>query len=113
MIKFKERRLINKYMIRHVFKSGKKNSQPGLSVFVANPISTYGDLRMGFIVRKKTGNAVLRNKLKRIFRSEFQKLLPSIKKPIWILVDVPPRPLENTLKTLRESVNTVLALYTR
>jgi ribonuclease P protein component len=45
-----------------------------------------GKIRLGIIASKKLGNAVTRNRIKRIFREAIKKIAGNIKEPIEIVV---------------------------
>ena len=44
--------------------------------------------RLGFIIRKKVGNACMRNSIRRTLRQCFVQALPSIQEGTWIIFDV-------------------------
>ena len=44
--------------------------------------------RIGFIIRKKVGDAPMRNSIRRTLRNSFQKVLPILKTGTWIVFDV-------------------------
>lgn len=60
---------------------GKKVSA-GLLSFKHIP-SPDGSVRLAFIIRKKCGNAVFRNRVRRILRHEFYDRLDQVVEPIW------------------------------
>ena len=51
---------------------------PGFVLQVRNRADQDPDVRIGFTVTKKIGNAVVRNRMKRRFRSLARELLPSL-----------------------------------
>ena len=51
---------------------------PGFVLQVRNRADADPSLRVGFTVTKKIGNAVVRNRMKRRFRSLARELLPSL-----------------------------------
>lgn len=57
--------------------------------------------RLGFIVRKKTGNAVLRNSIRRVLREVFRARLERMPKPTWFVFDVLPQASGISKRTLR------------
>ncbi len=62
-----------------------------------------GDMpRLGFIVRKKTGNAVLRNGMRRILREVFRHRLGQMQTPAWFIFDVAPQANTLTRQALRQ-----------
>ena len=62
-----------------------------------------GFCRFCFLAKKKNGNAVYRNKCRRILRPLFFGMVPNIKKPVWAMVVVTVRQQELTSEKLRES----------
>lgn len=44
--------------------------------------------RIGFIIRKKVGNAPMRNSIRRTLRCSFQQALPRFQEGIWVIFDV-------------------------
>jgi ribonuclease P protein component len=44
--------------------------------------------RVGFIIRKKAGNAPMRNSIRRTLRSSFQEILPAFAEGTWLIFDV-------------------------
>ena len=51
---------------------------PGFVLQVRDRADERPDIRVGFTVTKKIGNAVVRNRMKRRFRSLARELLPSL-----------------------------------
>lgn len=47
-----------------------------------------GASRVGFIVRKRTGVAPLRNAMRRVLREIFRVRAPSFARPAWVIFDV-------------------------
>ena len=62
-----------------------------------------GFCRFCFLAKKKNGNAVYRNKCRRILRPLFFGMVPNIKKPVWAMVVVTVGQQELTSEKLRES----------
>ncbi|MCQ2060814.1 MAG: ribonuclease P protein component [Fibrobacter sp.] len=62
-----------------------------------------GFCRFCFVARKKNGNAVYRNKCRRVLRPLFFSQVPEIKKPVWAMVFVNDDSKEMTPERLRES----------
>jgi len=44
--------------------------------------------RVGFIIRKKTGKACLRNSIRRTLRRSFQEALSNLREGTWLVFDV-------------------------
>ena len=76
MYKFpKEKKLLKAREFRRVLDSGKKFILPEMVVFSEK--NSLNSNRMGLIVTKKIGNAVVRNKIKRHLREVFRQNNPS------------------------------------
>lgn len=85
-VPLKERRLHKPYMYKTVFEGGKVFRSPPITLryFQADQ-----DLsRVGFIIRKRAGKAVLRNSIRRTLRRSFQEALPSLREGAWLVFDV-------------------------
>lgn len=67
------------------------------------PISS--GIRVGFNIRKKTGKAVLRNRLRRLLRAVFQENLPRLQpqQSLHLVLEVAPVPLAIGLAEVRAS----------
>ncbi|MCY7270702.1 MAG: ribonuclease P protein component [Sphingomonas bacterium] len=57
---------------------GRRFAMPGFVLQVRDRCDSDPTLRIGFTVTKKIGNAVVRNRMKRRFRSLARELLPSL-----------------------------------
>jgi len=62
-----------------------------------------GFCRFCFLAKKKNGNAVYRNKCRRILRPLFFGMVPNIQKPVWAMVVVTVGQQELTSEKLHES----------
>ena len=62
-----------------------------------------GFCRFCFLAKKKNGNAVYRNKCRRVLRPLFYAMVPKIGKPVWAMVVVTDSSVEMTPLRLRES----------
>lgn len=62
-----------------------------------------GFCRFCFLAKKKNGNAVYRNKCRRILRPLFFGKVPSIQKPVWAMIIVSDNAQEMTSERLRDS----------
>jgi len=73
-------------MYKKVFEAGK--------VFRSQPLTLRYCLadeecsRIGFIIRKKVGNAPMRNSIRRTLRCSFQQALPRFQEGTWVVFDV-------------------------
>ncbi|EPZ46332.1 MULTISPECIES: ribonuclease P protein component [Alicyclobacillus] len=70
---------------RRVFRRGKSFATPRLVLYYCdNRLSSF---RVGFSISKKVGNAVVRNRVKRVLRAGFQSLVPELSdKPIDMVI---------------------------
>ncbi len=57
--------------------------------------------RIGFVIRKRTGNAPLRNAMRRVLRELFREMSPSFPQPVWIVFDVADKASEITRAEFR------------
>jgi len=57
----------------------------GSIVFKSLP-SPDGSVRLAFVVRKKCGNAVFRNKVRRILRHQLYAAFPAVTEPRWCML---------------------------
>lgn len=82
----KSRRLHKPYMYKKVFEGGKalRGSPLTLRYLRADQDCS----RVGFIIRKKAGDAPMRNSIRRTLRRSFQELLPEIGEGAWMIFDV-------------------------
>lgn len=85
-IPLKLRRLHSPYMYKKVFEAGKtlRASPLTLRWFKADQDCS----RVGFIIRKKSGDAPFRNSIRRTLRRSFQEALPSLVEGLWLVFDV-------------------------
>lgn len=68
-----------------------------------------GESRVGFIVRKRTGVAPLRNAMRRVLRELFRRRAPSFARPAWVIFDVSDKAGATTRTAFREKAETLLA----
>lgn len=71
-----------------------------------------GQMRLGFIIRKKVGDAVLRNTMRRILRESFRESFPFLPGPMWVLFDVMNTANETTRSAFRGRSIEMLARLT-
>ncbi|MBO6136162.1 MAG: ribonuclease P protein component [Fibrobacter sp.] len=94
-------RLPSQPAYRQVAVQGKFVRTPSLSMrWIESPD---GFCRFCFLAKKKNGNAVYRNKCRRVLRPLFFGMVPSIKKPVWAMVIVTDPSDVMTAERLRES----------
>jgi ribonuclease P protein component len=85
-------RLTRSADFQRVREQGKSYAHP-LLVLIALPDAAPG-LRFGIVAGRALGNAVRRNRAKRLVRSALQPHLPAIT-PGWVVVLIARRPMEN------------------
>ncbi len=89
-------------MFQKIFDDGNKVFTKNLVLrFIESPDDEY---RMAFIIRKKVGNAVVRNRIRRIIRETVFKHSESFDKNFWVLFNVKDQTKNITSDTLREDV---------
>ncbi|WAH37007.1 ribonuclease P protein component [Alicyclobacillus dauci] len=71
-----EYRLKDNRDFRRVFRRGKSFATGRLVLYYCD--NRLGSFRVGFSISKKVGNAVVRNRVKRLLRAVFQSLLPML-----------------------------------
>ena len=65
--------------------------------------------RIGFVIRKRTGNAPLRNAMRRVLRELFNKHSGSFSRPAWVVFDVSDKASEDTRAIFRGKADALLA----
>lgn len=89
-----------------IFNSGKRYSNSLISMVFRNKIETPGKdpvRRLGIIASRKAGNAVQRNRLKRLIRETFRIGKQDLKGTVDLVVIIKPAAKEATRETLRTS----------
>lgn len=69
--------------------------------------------RVGFVIRKRTGNAPLRNAMRRVLRELFNKHSLSFARPVWVVFDVAEKAAETTRAEFRAKADALLATLGR
>jgi ribonuclease P protein component len=69
--------------------------------------------RIGFVIRKRTGNAPLRNAMRRVLRELFNKHSDSFNRPTWVVFDVAEKAAENTRTEFRAKADMMLSSLCR
>lgn len=64
--------------------------------------------KFGFIITKKVGNAVIRNKTKRRFRAIIREFLPDLKSSFEAVIIAFPQIVDASFEDLRTEVKTIL-----
>ena len=106
-------------MYQHILSSGKRVTVDGLSLcFVSalsektkNSVNSHlktNTIRVGFLIRKKTGKAYFRNRLRRILRHSCWTFKHKNVKSLYLLFDVPAKPLSLSLKQFRHQIQDLL-----
>ena len=68
--------------------------------------------RLGFVVRKRTGHAPMRNSIRRTLRESFRSALADFSRPAWVVFDVMDNAAQFPRRTLRENAGVLLATLT-
>jgi ribonuclease P protein component len=69
--------------------------------------------RIGFVIRKRTGNAPLRNAMRRVLRELFNQRSESFARPAWVVFDVAEKASETTRADFRGRADALLASLCR
>ena len=69
--------------------------------------------RVGFVIRKRTGNAPLRNAMRRVLRELFRERSPLFMRPSWVVFDVAEKASETTRAEFRARADMMLASLCR
>ncbi|HLU69682.1 MAG TPA: ribonuclease P protein component [Fibrobacteria bacterium] len=69
--------------------------------------------RVGFVIRKRTGNAPLRNAMRRILRELFNTHSSGFARPSWVVFDVAEKASETTRAEFRARADALLASLSR
>lgn len=94
-------------MYKKVFESGRTLRSAPLTLRYARCEPDHS--RVGFIIRKKIGNAPLRNAIRRVLRACFAEALPALPQGTWIVFDVPERAAGFRRAELRAQAKALLA----
>ncbi len=103
----RERRLGTPQMYKKVFESGRALRSAPLTLRFAHVVPDR--TRVGFIIRKKIGNAPLRNAIRRMLRACFVEALPKLPEGTWVIFDVPDKAAGCRREELRAQAMTLLA----
>ncbi len=69
--------------------------------------------RVGFIIRKRTGPAPLRNAIRRVLRERFRLRADSFARPAWVVFDLAEKAAETSRAELRARADALLATLCR
>lgn len=95
-------------MYKKVFESGKTLRSAPLTVRYFHVEQECS--RCGFILRKKVGNAPMRNSIRRTLRQSFVDALPGIPEGTWIVFDVSNQASRSTRGALRAQADKLLSM---
>ncbi len=102
-----QRRLHTPQMYKRVFESGRVLRGAPLSLRYARVGPDRA--RVGFIIRKKVGDAPLRNSIRRTLRQCFAEALPGLPEDTWMIFDVPEKAASLRRAELRSQAAGLLA----
>ncbi len=91
---------------RRTFRAGKTAGSKSMVLFYAPRRA--GEVRVGFSVGKKIGNAVVRNRTKRRLREAFTPLIPYVKKGSSIIFYAKPPIVDESFVSLRSTLRYLL-----
>ncbi len=100
-------RLNKPYMYKKVFEGGRVLRSAPLNIRFIRADQDCS--RIGFIIRKKVGNACMRNSIRRTLRQCFVDALPSIPEGTWIIFDVSDKASQGSRTELRAQADKMLA----
>ncbi len=95
-----QHRLNSSAMYRAVYQSGTLLKSEHLRLRFCRAPQDDSISRVGFLIRKKSGKAVLRNAIRRRFRRVFQMNHSKWVEPNWVVFDLPPQPVKCVLSVL-------------
>ena len=101
------RRLNKPYMYKKVFEAGRALRSAPITLRYLR--SEPGPSRLGFIIRKKVGDAVMRNSIRRTLRQCFVDALPALREGSWIVFDVSEKASALRRAELRAQAESLLA----
>jgi len=63
---------------------------------------------IGFVLRKRAGNAVFRNAIRRVLREVFREIQTTFTQPTWVVFEVSDKAAESTRTVLRQNAEFLL-----
>lgn len=106
----KESRLSSKFEFNVTRKYGKKISSAYSHMFYLKPKNYVGPVKIGFVISNKFHkNAVVRNKVKRVFREIFRKNVADFPNNLWVVVHPKYNSITKTYEEISADINTVLS----
>lgn len=102
----KENRLKKRKQFKWTFKNGQAQSSKHLTMIFVD--SKARDVKIGFSVTKKVGNAVVRNRKKRQLREAVTHLLPNIKNCHTIIFVAKPNIVNASFAEIEEELMSLL-----
>jgi ribonuclease P protein component len=106
-IPLQQRRLNKPYMYKKVFEGGRALRSAPLTVRYLRVEPERS--RLGFIIRKKVGDACMRNSIRRTLRQCFVDALPRVSEGTWIVFDVSEKASQFRRAELRAQADAFLA----
>jgi ribonuclease P protein component len=100
------RRLNKPYMYKKVCEGGRVLRSAPLTIRFIHADQECS--RLGFIIRKKVGNACMRNSIRRTLRNCFVDALPSFREGTWIIFDVSDKASQGTRTALKTQADKLL-----
>jgi ribonuclease P protein component len=83
----KEHRLSSNFEFNITRKYGEYIACKYCHVYILEPKNYEGDTKVGIVISNKFDKrAVIRNRMKRVYREAVQRTLPSIKSGLWIVI---------------------------
>jgi ribonuclease P protein component len=104
-------RLLSRGQFDRVFKQGRKVVERRLVVWMIASPEGMTTSRVGFSVSRKVGNAVQRNRVKRVLREAFRRSTHTISPPMDMVILARPANPPTTLDEARASLDRVLSRW--
>ncbi|MBN1162900.1 ribonuclease P protein component [Patescibacteria group bacterium] len=106
----KENRLSTRYEYRTTRQHGAHHAGEFTYVFILQPRNYSGPARIGIVTSKKFHkNAVVRNRIKRLYREIVRENLPKISKNLWIVIQPRVKSIGKTYEEISSDFNKILS----